>query len=220
VSIELSAEGNTIDIDNSGQIFGTGNAAAGTAAAGDGIRLERSRVDGNLDGSTTGLFDGTITNSGLITTEDGANGTVAGFRAVNGVDFQGELVNEAGGTISGIQNGVYFGNATSASGGDHTDGLVVNEGRISSGSRALNIDGSGLTVINQGAIVGTGNQRNGTVYADATADDYVFVNGVNGVVDAGQGNDGSGVSLQAGDDIFVLTAEGTIEGTVYGGEGF
>jgi len=52
------------------------------------------------------LFTGKITNSGTVSSE-GANGTVGGFRAVNGVSFQGELDNS--GTISGTQNGVYFG---------------------------------------------------------------------------------------------------------------
>ena len=112
-SAELAEDGNTFDINNNGLIQGRGDAAAGATTAGDGIRLERTRVDGALDGTTTGLFDGTINNNGLIDSE-GANGTVAGFRAVNGVDFQGELNNN--GTISGTQNGVYFGNATPAGG--------------------------------------------------------------------------------------------------------
>jgi len=156
-SVELSEAGNDFDIDNDGTIQGRGNAGAGAATAGDGIRLERQRVAGALDGTTTGLFTGTITNSGTIDSE-GANGTVGGFRAVNGVSFQGTLTNEAGGTISGTQNGVYFGNPTPAGGGDHTGGVVENAGTISSDSRALNIDGTGLVVNNTGRIVGTGNQ--------------------------------------------------------------
>jgi len=160
-SVELSEAGNDFDIDNDGTIQGRGNAGAGAATAGDGIRLERQRVAGALDGTTTGLFTGTITNSGTIDSE-GANGTVGGFRAVNGVSFQGTLTNEAGGTISGTQNGVYFGNPTPAGGGDHTGGVVENAGTISSDSRALNI------------------------------------NAASGVIDAGTGNQGSGISLQLG----------------------
>ena len=163
-SVELSEAGNNFDINNEGIIQGRGDAGAGVATAGDGIRLERERVAGALDGATTGLFTGTITNSGTIASE-GANGTVGGFRAVNGVSFQGTLNNEAGGTISGTQNGVYFGNATPAGGGENT-GTVNNAGVISSDSRALNIDGTGLTVNNTGQIIGTGDQRNGTVYPD------------------------------------------------------
>ena len=194
-SAELSAKGTDFSIDNSGTLAGRGNAGAGAATAGDGIRLERTRVDGALDGTTIGLFTGDISNSGTISSE-GANGTVAGFRAVNGVDFQGELTNEAGGVISGEQNGVYFGNATPAGGGDHTGGVLRNQGTISSGSRALNIDGEGLSVVNEGDIIGTGNQRNGTVYSDDTANNFWLDN--SGRIDAGVGNAGSGVSLSVG----------------------
>ena len=122
VSTELVAEGTTFDVNNNGLIQGRGDAAAGAATAGDGIRLERTRVDGALDGTTTGLFDGTINNNGTIDSE-GENGTVAGFRAVNGVDFQGELNNT--GTISGTQNGVYFGNETPAGGGNNVGGVLI-----------------------------------------------------------------------------------------------
>ena len=194
-SAELSEAGNDFSINNSGTLAGRGDAGAGVATAGDGIRLERTRVGGALDATTTGLFTGDITNSGTISSE-GANGTVAGFRAVNGVDFQGSLVNEADGVISGEQNGVYFGNATPAGGGDHTGGVVRNEGTISSGSRALNIDGEGLSVVNEGDIIGTGNQRNGTVYSDDTANNFWLDN--SGRIDAGVGNAGSGVSLSVG----------------------
>ena len=121
-SVELAEEGNTFEINNDGLLQGRGDAAAGATTAGDGIRLERARVDGALDGTTTGLFDGTINNSGLIDSE-GANGTVAGFRAVNGVDFQGELNNT--GTISGTQYGVYFSNETPAGGGSNVGGCLL-----------------------------------------------------------------------------------------------
>ena len=173
---------NSFTLDNAGTIQGRGNAAAGTPLAGDGVRI------GNV--GNVGVTDAVITNSGTITSE-GANGTVAGVRVVNGIDFKGELTNS--GTISGVQNGVYFGT------GDHTGGSFVNEegGVVSSGSRALNIDGDGLEVVNDGTILGTGDQRNGTVYADGTADNYTFTN--TGTVDAGLGNNGSAVSLQTGD---------------------
>ncbi|GIT92778.1 hemolysin D [Jannaschia pagri] len=173
-------EVNSFTLNNSGTIAGRGNAAAGTPLAGDGVRI------GNV--GNVGATDAVITNSGAITSE-GANGTVAGVRVVNGIDFQGELTSS--GTISGVQNGVYFGT------GDHTGGSFVNSGVVSSDSRALNIDGEGLEVLNTGVILGTGDQRNGTVYADGTADTYTFTN--TGVVDAGLDNNGSAVSLQTGD---------------------
>ena len=147
---------------------------------------------------------------------DRANGTVGGFRAVNGVDFQGSLVNEAGGEISGEQNGVYFGNATPAGGGDHTGGVVRNAGTISSGSRALNIDGEGLTVVNEGLIVGTGNQRNGTVYSDDTASNFSLDN--SGRIDAGVGNAGTGVSLSVGSTLSAaIDNSGIIQGRTQAG---
>ncbi len=178
---EIDGE-NTFELNNEGTIQGRGNAAAGVNAAGDGIRI------GNVGNS--GTFDGTIVNSGLVASE-GANGTVGAFRSVNNINFQGELINEEGGLFEGGQNGVYFGT------GDHTGGSFVNRGTVTSDSRALNIDGEGLEVVNEGDILGTGNQRNGTVYADGTADNYTFEN--LGTVDAGKGNNGSAVSLQTGD---------------------
>ena len=185
-SAELSESGNDFTINNRGSLTGRGNAGAGDTTAGDGIRLERTRVDGALDASTTGLFTGTINNSGSVTSE-GANGTVGGFRAVNGVNFQGTLNNK--GDISGTQNGVYFGT------GNHSSGVVNNLGRISSDSRAVNIDGNGLTLNNLGRIDATGRQRNGTVYVDGTADNFTVRN--IGSIDA-SGGAGSGISVQTG----------------------
>ncbi len=196
---------NTFTLDNDGTIAGRGNAGAALGLAGDGVRV------GNVGNS--GTTDATITNSGTISSE-GANGTVAGLRVVNGVNFQGTLTNS--GLISGVQNGVYFGT------GDHSGGSFLNTGTVTSDSRALNIDGFGLDVRNEGEILGTGNQRNGTVYADGTADNYTFTN--TGLVDAGEGNNGSAVSLQTGDvDGDVVSAaifnEGTLQGRGDAAEG-
>ncbi|MEW2915866.1 CHRD domain-containing protein [Ruegeria sp. ANG10] len=207
VSLSLSAEGKSeVEVTNAGSIAGRGNAGAGLGTAGDGIRLEGARLEGG--GFGPALFTGTITNTGSVTSE-GANGTVGAFRAVNNVNFQGQLVNEETGVFAGGQNGVYFGT------GDHSGGSFVNRGTVTSDSRALNIDGEGLEVINEGAILGTGNQRNGTVYADGTADNYTFTN--TGLVDAGEGNNGSAVSLQTGDvsgDVVsaAVVNEGTLQG--------
>ncbi len=217
-SVELAAEGNAFDINNTGTIQGRGNAAAGLTTAGDGVRFERERVAGALDGTTTGLFTGNITNSGTIDSE-AANGTAAGIRFVNGVSFSGTIDNQAGGTISGVQNGLYFGNATPAGGGDFTGAVVNNAGTISSGSRALNIDGTGLVVNNTGSIIGTANQRNGTVYADSTAQDFVLNN--DGIIDAGAGLEGAGFSteLSAAGNAFDINNTGTIQGRGTAGAG-
>ena len=94
-----------------------------------------------------------------------------------------------------VQNGLYFGNATPAGGGDFTGAVVNNAGIISSGSRALNIDGTGLEVNNSGQIIGTGDQRNGTAYADSTAQDFTLNN--SGLIDAGEGNLGAGFSCKS-----------------------
>ncbi|WP_317056808.1 beta strand repeat-containing protein [Roseovarius rhodophyticola] len=200
---EIDGE-NTFELNNEGTIQGRGNAAAGVNAAGDGIRI------GNVGNS--GTFDGTIVNSGLVASE-GANGTVGAFRSVNNINFQGELINEEGGVFEGGQNGVYFGT------GDHTGGSFVNRGTVTSDSRALNIDGEGLEVVNEGDILGTGNQRNGTVYADGTADNYSFTN--SGTVDAGLGNNGSAVSLQTGDEAGDVVSAVIVneEGGVFQGRG-
>ena len=212
VELESAANGGSaFTIDNAGTIQGRGNASAGAATAGDGLRFERTRNMGALDGTSDGLFVGNITNSGTIASE-AANGTAGGIRFVNGVSFQGVLENS--GTISGVQNGLYFGNPTPAGGGDFSQAIVNNSGVISSGSRALNIDGIGLTVNNlaTGQIIGTGNQRNGTVYADSTAQDFTFNNA--GIVDAGEGNQGSGfgAEIAADGNTFTLTNTGTIQG--------
>ena len=193
VSLSFNNDGSNgeVALFNSGVIAGRGQAGAAAATAGDGIRLEGART---ADGIPPGLFEGSIVNSGVISS-DSAQGTAGGFRAVNGLSFQGELVNSADGVISGVQNGVYFGT------GDHTDGLFVNDGTVTSDSRAVNIDGDGLQFVNAGAILGTGTQRNGTVYADGTADNFEIINLESGLIDAGSGNDGSGIAIETGSEI-------------------
>ncbi|WP_298849278.1 CHRD domain-containing protein [uncultured Ruegeria sp.] len=213
ISLSLAGDGNgEVEVENAGTIAGRGNAGAALGTAGDGIRLEGVRQEG---GFAPASFTGTITNSGTVTSE-GANGTVGAFRAVNNVDFQGQLVNEETGVFAGGQNGVYFGT------GDHAGGSFLNQGTVTSDSRALNIDGVGLEIVNEGEILGTGNQRNGTVYADGTADNYTFTN--TGLVDAGEGNNGSAVSLQTGDvsgDVVsaAILNEGTLQGRGDAAEG-
>lgn len=193
-SAELAEAGNQFTLRNFGEWLGRGDAPAGLGTAGDGIRLERTRVLGALDGTTTGLFTGLIENFGTISSE-GDNGTVGAFRAVNGVSFQGTLDNS--GVFAGVRNGVYFGNPTPAGGGNHTTGVVNNlaSGVISSDSRAFNLDGLGLTVNNEGQMLATGPQRNGTFYVDGTADNFRLDN--SGLISA-EGGAGSGVSIQVG----------------------
>ncbi|MEM8692672.1 MAG: M10 family metallopeptidase C-terminal domain-containing protein [Pseudomonadota bacterium] len=77
------------------------------------------------------------------------------------------------------------------------DGRLVNFGEVRSDSRAIDIVGIGTKIFNYGDITGTGDQRNGTVYADRTADDYKILNLKGGLIKAQDG--GSAVSLQTGD---------------------
>lgn len=170
-------------ITNRGDIVGRGQAAADTGLAGDGIRI--------FAGTENPTFEGDIFNSGSITSESQV-GPTAGLRVANGVNFDGKIVNARNGEIAGANTGLYFGT------GEH-DAEVLNYGTISSDSRAVNIDGSGVDLVNAGRIVGTGDQRNGTVYADGTAEDYSLYNARRGTIDAGEGNNGSAVSLQTGD---------------------
>ena len=184
---------------NQGVVQGRGQAAANVGQAGDGIRLFTT-VEG-------AVYSGNIVNSGTIASES-AQGPTAGLRIANGLSFEGTIANS--GAISGVNNGLYFGT------GSH-DARVVNSGTISSDSRAVNIDGTGVDLINAGHILGTDDQRNGTVYADSTADDYSVTNLRRGVIDAGHGNDGSGVSLQTGEvDGDTVTASVSNAGTIRG----
>ncbi len=212
ISLSLDADGaNDVLVDNAGRVAGRGDASTGSATAGDGIRLEGIREGGALVGNGA-LFEGTIRNSGHVTSE-GANGTVGAFRSVNGVDFQGTLINERGGVFAGGQNGVYFGT------GDHSGGSFLNHGLVTSDSRAVNIDGEGLSVVNSGHILGTGDQRNGTVYADSTAEDYSLYNTRHGLIDAGRHNDGSGIALQTGDVAGDIVSASVVNDGVVRGRG-
>ena len=190
---------NTVLNGTNAVIQGRGQAEATSSLAGDGIRIGF--------GAEGAVSDTDIVNRGLISSES-TQGTVAGIRSVNGVSVEGRIINAGSGTIEGEQNGLYFGV------GEH-DVVVTNNGTIQSGSRAVNIDGTGVDLVNRGDILGTGDQRNGTVYADGTADNYSITN--TGLIDAGEGNNGSGVALQTGDvDGDTVTASFVNRGTVQG----
>ncbi|MGF1551933.1 MAG: hypothetical protein ACFBWO_05435 [Paracoccaceae bacterium] len=182
VSFEIGDEaGDTVsaEIVNQGAIAGRGDAPLGENTRGDGLRLFAGAPDAEIRG--------TILNGGEITSDD-----ARGIEIRDGLGFDGRIVNEAGGAIFGETDGLYFGDA------GH-DARVRNSGTIASDSRAVNIDGSGVDLRNEGLILGTGDQRNGTVYSDATAEDFGIVNAASGVIDAGAMNDGSGIALQIGD---------------------
>jgi len=148
------------------------------------------------------VFIGDIENSGSIF------GAEDGIEIDAGVAFHGSILNAETGVITGGVNGIEVNNVLEGP-------TIENHGTIQSDSRAVNIDGMGTELLNTGTIVGTDDQRDGTVYANSTADDYEIEN--EGVIDAGEGNNGSGVSLQTGDvdgDVVMASLEnaGTIEG--------
>jgi hypothetical protein len=97
------------------------------------------------------------------------------------------------GTIDGGRDGIDFTNGGQAS------GRVTNKGTITSASRAINIGGNAVTVINEGLITTSADPRNGTVYSDVTANNYFLDN--KGLIDVGQGNNGDAISWELGGEI-------------------
>ena len=65
---------------------------------------------------------------------------------------------------------------------------------------------------NTGQIIGTDDQRNGTVYVDETAQDFTLNN--SGLIDAGYGNEGAGFSAELAEDgnTFDINNSGLIQG--------
>ena len=113
-----------------------------------------------------------------------------------GVKVTGSAAVRNFGEISGDFNGVQFAGPESSGSLDNFRGGV-----ISSDSRAVDIQGQGIDVRNFGDILGTGDQRNGTIYTNSTAEDISISNFTGGTVDAGEGNQGAGISLQVGDEV-------------------
>ena len=177
-----------INIINRGAIAGRGQAEF------DGGRLTANGSSGvrffNGSGEAEATITGTFTNFSDITSEVDV-GFLGGFVIEDGVAFEGTINNQRSGSISGPRNGLYVGNA------DH-DLTINNRGLIESGSRAVNLDGDNVTLDNTGEILGTGDQRNGTVYIDGTGDDITIENNRSGIIDAGEGNIGDGISVQVG----------------------
>lgn len=176
-----------INITNNGLLQGRGD---GPDVFANGGRVAANGSSGlrffNGSGQPEATVTGSVVNRGTITSEANV-GFLGGLVVEDGVAFDGRIINS--GLISGPRNGLYIGNA------DH-DLLIVNSGEITSGSRAVNLDGDNVTLTNQGSIIGTDNQRNGTVYLDGTADNISVNN--QGLVDAGAGNLGDAISVQVG----------------------
>jgi hypothetical protein len=138
-------------------------------------------------------LDGSVVNAGRIESPDPAGGV--GIRFEAGSDLTGQIVNQAGGTIDGGRDGIDIGN-----GGDGSF-EIVNEGLITSTSRAVNLGADDNALVNDGTIVTSDNPRNGTVYGDILADQIAIENGPGGVIDVGAGLDGDAISLELGPDV-------------------
>ena len=136
---------------------------------------------------------GRINNSGSITSDNPTTGV--GFRVEDGGRLVGRLNNS--GTINGGFTGVDFANGGTAR------GAVVNEvgGLITSASRAVNIGGDRNTIINRGLITTSADPRNGTVYADQSANNFRIINQTTGVIDVGEGLNGDAIALQLGSNV-------------------
>lgn len=151
------------------------------------------------------ILDGNIINRGLIESANPANGIGISFE--NGSHLTGAIINS--GTINGGRDGVNFGN------GGQVSGTLRNlaGGLITSASRAVNIGGDGNQIINAGLITTTADPRNGTIYADQSANNFRIVNQKTGVIDVGEGLNGDAISLQLGSNV-----NGSIEnrGTILG----
>ena len=195
ISIQVGAAGDPaseeIDIVNRGLLQGRGD---GPEVFAEGARVTANGSSGlrffNGSGQPEATVTGSVTNRGTIAAEVNV-GFLGGVIVEDGVAFEGRITNSRSGLISGPRNGLYIGNA------DH-DLQISNNGRIESGSRAVNLDGDDVTLTNRGNILGTGDQRSGTVYVDGTADDITINNQRQGVIDAGVGNSGGGISIQVG----------------------
>ena len=200
-SEDLISDG--IRINNRGSVVGRGQpgfeAGSRTTANGSsGVRFF------NGTSSPEAIVRGSLNNSGTISSEANV-GFLGGVVVENGVGFQGEINNNRSGLISGPRNGLYIGNA------DHD--LTINNrrgGRIESGSRAVNLNGNDITLNNSGDIFGIGDQRDGTVYIDGPGDNITINNRRHGVIDAGEGNTGDGISVQVGVDSEDLISDNII----------
>jgi len=181
----------------------------------------RNRIKGSLYAFTSGLFL-TVglaqplvaqTASNAITIPAGADGVAINNETGGVITSTNATAIETSastsisnfGSISGGENGVNFVNG--AGSGTLSNGTT---GTISSDSRAVNIGGA-VQLTNKGQIVGTGDQRNGTVYSDAAANNFSINN--SGTIDAGAGNQGSGVALEIGSKTTAsVTNSGVIQG--------
>ena len=124
-----------------------------------------------------------------VVISNGAGGNITA--SLDAIVTQSDTSIVNAGNIAGGFNAINFVNGSGS-------GSVTNlaGGVVSSDSRAINIGGS-VAVSNAGQILGTGDQRNGTVYSDSAANNFSVSN--SGTIDAGAGNQGAGFSAELSD---------------------
>ncbi|MEA5506600.1 hypothetical protein VB735_26565 [Halotia wernerae UHCC 0503] len=122
------------------------------------------------------------------------SGMIKGENTAIQVEGIASLINNYG-TIDGNFNGINIAN------GDVASARINNIGKITSGSRAINIGGVGGILINKGLITTSADPRNGTVYGDVTAKNIEIKNYSTGVIDVGEGLNGDAISLELGAEV-------------------
>lgn len=158
--------------------FGITNSGSITGGASDGLAIYSSTVAGGL------------TNSGLIGGGAGGNG----IDIDDGSVFDGDLLNLAGGTISGGGTAaIEIDESTSFT------GAIINQGRIQSGLTGIEIHGS--------AVVQSGITNTGSIIASAAAagTEIIGVNIDNADVSGGITNSGQ-----------IIATNSTVPGLSYG----
>lgn len=196
VSLQLD-DAVSATVTNGGVVQGRGEALGAGQAS--GVRLF------SADPQAGSAFTGEIVNTGLIGAGDldapvPGQGIAAAILVEDGVSFRGAIRVEEDGAVAGARNGIYVGEGAHA-----LDIAVAEDATVSSLSRAVNIDGTGVTLTNDGFVTALAAPRDGVVYADATADDFAIVNGATGQIRVADGVDGDAVSLQLGE-----RTEGTV----------
>ena len=199
-NITVTADGGSVIVTDEGDDNIRVNNQGTIRSVGEGVQTIVVGGDVRIDNASTGSIEA-----------EGAGATaieVVGENAQN----DGELTLRNDGNIFGTTNAINFAN------GGESEGSVRNTGTIASDSRAINVGGEDISIDNRGEIIGTGDQRNGTIYTDATSEGTSISNRREGVIDAGEGNNGSGISYETGsfNDDFVLNGALRNDGLIQG----
>ena len=167
----------------------------------------------------TGLSAQTVVPSGTTTTETQVNGEVVEVAPGTTVNVNGAPAVALSNNDSVLNNqGTLTTQGVTSTVDSSANNTTINNqtgGILQASSRVVDITaGSGAVLNNAGGatILGTGNQRNGTVYVDSDTNDVSINN--DGTIDAGVGNEGSGVGFEiaAEGNAFTIDNSGTIQG--------